>query len=83
MLTIYDTETARRTILKRVPLTFTEYPTELVTSVENLFGAGVTLPQAVATPQWEPGWGDLFQQNRSLVGAAAVLLLLAVLVSIF
>ncbi len=47
MLKIYDVETAKNTILKRVPLTFTEYPPSLVAAVENLFGDGVTLPQAV------------------------------------
>jgi len=47
MLEIYDIPTAQRTILKRMPLTFTEYPPQLVTGVEKLFGEGVTLPQAV------------------------------------
>jgi len=48
MLKIYAVDRARETILKRVPLTFTEYPQELVASVEKLFGDGVTLPQAVS-----------------------------------
>jgi histidinol dehydrogenase len=47
MLKIYDIETARETILKRVPLTFTDYPPRLVAAVEELFGEDVTLPQAV------------------------------------
>jgi len=47
MLKIYDLPTAKETILKRVPLTFSEYPPRLVSAVENLFGEGVTLPQAV------------------------------------
>jgi len=48
MLKIYDVPTAQKTILKRVPLTFTEYPPQLVAAVENLFGEGINLPQAVA-----------------------------------
>ena len=48
MLNIYEFDQAQETILKRVPLTFTDYPVELVASVENIFGVGVTLPQAVA-----------------------------------
>lgn len=48
MLKIYEIDQAQETILKRVPLTFTDYPVEMVASVENLFGEGVTLPQAVA-----------------------------------
>lgn len=47
MLKIYDIPTAQKTILKRVPLTFTEYPPRLVNAVENLFGEGINLPQAV------------------------------------
>ena len=47
MLKIYDLPTAQKTILKRVPLTFSEYPPGLVAAVEKLFGEGVTLPQAV------------------------------------
>ena len=48
MLKIYEIDQAQETILKRVPLTFTEYPPKLVASVEKLFGEGVTLPQAVS-----------------------------------
>ena len=48
MLKIYEIDQAQETILKRVPLTFTDYPVELVDSVEKLFGDGVTLPQAVS-----------------------------------
>ena len=47
MLKIYDIETAQKTILKRTPLTFTDFPPHLVASVEALFGDGVTLPLAV------------------------------------
>jgi len=47
MLKIYNIETAQETILIRKPLTFTEYHPGLVAAVENLFGEGVSLPQAV------------------------------------
>ncbi len=48
MLKIYDIDTARRTILKRTPLSSTSCPPALQASVERLFGAGVTPSQAVA-----------------------------------
>ena len=47
MLKIYDIPTAQKTILKRTPLTLTDYPPNLVASVEEIFGIGVTLPEAV------------------------------------
>jgi histidinol dehydrogenase len=48
MLNVYEIDQAQETILKRVPLTLMDYPVELVTAVEELFGEGVTLPQAVS-----------------------------------
>ncbi len=48
MLKICDISTAQETILKRVPLTLTEFPLSLITGVEKRFGKGVTPPQAVA-----------------------------------
>ena len=47
MFKIYDLETAKNTILKRIPLTIKDYPPHLVTSVEKTFGEGTTLPGAV------------------------------------
>jgi histidinol dehydrogenase len=47
MLKIYDIETAQRTILKRTPLTFTDFPPRLAAGVEKIFGDGTTPPQAV------------------------------------
>ena len=47
MLKIYDIPTAQQTILKRVPLTLTQYPPRLLAGVEKIFGADVTPPQAV------------------------------------
>jgi histidinol dehydrogenase len=47
MLKIFDVETAKQSILKRVPLTFTDYPPGLVAAVEKMFGEGVSLPGAV------------------------------------
>jgi histidinol dehydrogenase len=48
MIKIYDIPAARQTILKRQPLTLTDLPLRLTTSVENLFGKGVTPSQAVS-----------------------------------
>jgi len=48
MLKIFDIESAQKTILKRVPLTFTKVPARLVAALEEIFGEGVTLPQAVS-----------------------------------
>ncbi len=48
MLTIYDVETARKTILKRSPLNQSAFPAAVLERTEALFGAGVTPPQAVA-----------------------------------
>lgn len=47
MLTIYDVESAQRTILKREPLNLTVYPATVLERTAQLFGAGVTPPQAV------------------------------------
>ena len=47
MLKIYDLPTAQKTILKRVPLTFSDYPPRLVAAVGKMFGEGTSLPQAV------------------------------------
>lgn len=48
MIEIYDCETARKTILKRQPLLAMEYPPATLARTAELFGAGVTPPQAVA-----------------------------------
>jgi histidinol dehydrogenase len=47
MLIIYDVETARKTILKRIPLNSIVYPHSTLARTEQLFGKGVTPPQAV------------------------------------
>jgi len=47
MFKIYDLETARKTILKRVPLNQQPIPTALQRGVEEIFGVGVTPEQAV------------------------------------
>jgi histidinol dehydrogenase len=48
MLKIYDTDTARRTILRRVPLTMMDFPPEVIAGTEQRFGKGLTPPGAVA-----------------------------------
>ena len=48
MITIYDVETAKRTILRRVPMSFTKYPKAVQEGTERLFGPGTTPQQAVA-----------------------------------
>ncbi|MEJ2305674.1 MAG: histidinol dehydrogenase [Anaerolineales bacterium] len=48
MLRIYDIETARRTILRRTPLTMMDFPPEVIAGTEQRFGKGVTPPEAVA-----------------------------------
>ncbi len=45
---IYDVQTARQTILKRQPLLALDYPPATLARTAELFGAGVTPPQAVA-----------------------------------
>ena len=68
MLKIFEIDQAQETILKRVPLTFTEYPVELVDSVEKLFGDGVTLPQAVSRIlESVRGEGDKALRNWSMI----------------
>jgi hypothetical protein len=47
MIKIFDVETARRSILKRVPLSLMEYPEAVLARTQRLFGPGVTPPQAV------------------------------------
>ena len=47
MITIYSVEEAKKTILKRKPLTRMQYAPALVSRTEALFGAGVTPPRAV------------------------------------
>ena len=47
MLTIYDIETARKTILKRLALNSATYPPATLARTEQLFGKGITPPQAV------------------------------------
>jgi histidinol dehydrogenase len=48
MLKLYDVESARRTILRRKTASAADYPPALLASTEQIFGAGVTPPQAVA-----------------------------------
>ncbi len=48
MIEIYDVERAKDTILKRQPLISMEYPPTTLARTAELFGAGVTPPQAVA-----------------------------------
>lgn len=45
---IYDLETARKTILKRQPLGAMDYPPSTLARTAELFGEGITPPQAVA-----------------------------------
>jgi histidinol dehydrogenase len=47
MLSLYDVETARKTILKRNPMNSLVYPTATLLRTEQLFGKGITPPQAV------------------------------------
>jgi histidinol dehydrogenase len=49
MLEIYDVETARKTILRRPPLSAISIPPRILERTEQLFGIGVTPSQAVAT----------------------------------
>ncbi|HEX9371143.1 MAG TPA: histidinol dehydrogenase, partial [Roseiflexaceae bacterium] len=48
MLSIYDIETARRTILRRGSAADETYPPALLAALERMFGPGTTPPQAVA-----------------------------------
>lgn len=48
MMEIYDIPTARQTILKRQPLLLMDYPPATLARTAELFGPGVTPPQAVA-----------------------------------
>jgi histidinol dehydrogenase len=48
VLRLYDVETAKQTILRRASIEDEVYPAALLASVERIFGAGVTPPQAVA-----------------------------------
>jgi len=47
MLSIFDLDTARRTILKRLPLNSMVYPQATLARTEQLFGKGITPSQAV------------------------------------
>ncbi len=47
MLRTFDVDRARRTILKREPLSAMTYPPAILSRTEQLFGQGVTPPQAV------------------------------------
>ena len=47
MLSIYDVETAQKTILKRMPMNSVTYPPAILKRTEQLFGAGITPSQAV------------------------------------
>src|SRR3972149_9019003 len=48
MIKLYDVETARKTILRRMPVGDETYPPALLASLERLFGEALTPPQAVA-----------------------------------
>ena len=48
MLKIYDLETAKQTILRRLPLSMMTFPSKVLERTAQLFGAGVTPQQAVA-----------------------------------
>jgi len=74
MMEIYDVETARRTILRRVPLNWMEVPPAIAERTQALFGLGVTPSQAVAqillTVQQEGDaallrWSALLDKNSS------------------
>jgi histidinol dehydrogenase len=47
MLKIVDVDTARRTILRRIPMNSRSYPTSILERTQNLFGAGVAPTTAV------------------------------------
>jgi len=47
MLKIYDIDTARRTILRRLPLNLSEFPKQVLERTEKLFGTGITPQEAV------------------------------------
>ncbi len=47
MLSLYDVDTARQTILRRAPLSAMTYPAATLARTEAVFGKGVTPPQAV------------------------------------
>jgi len=49
MLKIYDLDTARQTILRRIPPQLSTYPSAVLESTERIFGPGATPPQSVAT----------------------------------
>ena len=48
MLKIYDVESAQSTILRRYPVRDVDYPAAVMQRTEQLFGVGVTPPQAVS-----------------------------------
>ena len=48
MLKIYDLQSARQTILRRIPAQMSTFPPTVVEGTERIFGLGVTPPQAVA-----------------------------------
>jgi serine/threonine protein kinase len=51
-----------------------------------LFGSSIPtgpLPRTAGLPRIEPTWREIFEENRTLAGAAAGLLLLSILVSFF
>ncbi len=49
MLNLYNVETAQKTILQRSPLNAMAFPPSTLARTEQLFGRGITPPQAVAT----------------------------------
>ena len=73
MLKIFDLQTARDTLLRRIPLNKTQYPPRLVASVEQRFGKGVTPEAAVAqilTSVQEEGDAALVRWSQALDGVS-------------
>ncbi|MCJ7818985.1 MAG: histidinol dehydrogenase, partial [Syntrophales bacterium] len=73
MLKIFDLQTARATLLRRIPLNKTQYPPRLVASVEQRFGSGVSPEAAVAqilTSVQEDGDAALVRWSQALDGVS-------------
>ncbi len=74
-----------RAIFQALAMHPNERPANVKEMRDMLFGSTLLtgpLPSAITTPSWEPSWQDIFQANRNLVGAAGLLLLIAVLISV-
>ena len=75
-----------RAIFQALAMHPNERPANVKEMRDMLFGSTLLtgpLPTAIMTPSWETSWQDIFQANRNLVGAAGLLLLIAVLISVF